>query len=368
MNITCNKEELLKNISLLSQIIPSKPQSRPVLSNVLMIAKDETLVLISTDMEMGIHLSMSLNHCYENGEILLPAHQLLSILREASTEEIRIEVIERTAILSGRSFQYKLPAYANEEFPEVPELEGEVIKVNKDTLHRLIKEVAFAMNRDRNRYQLNSILLSIHDEKMETVATDQVRLAFSNAELEEKIEGERKMVFPSKSIPVMTSILSDEKEDGVELILGDSQMTMKFSRGFFIVRLVEAQFPNYRNAYDSYVSVPDIVIPTQSISQAIRQVILLTCENAKNIALILEKGQITFKASTPLGEGKVELDVDYQGEDMTVGMNPYFVQDFLKEISSQNIENIRLKIVGPKKPIIMSPHDHYIYFMSPTSV
>lgn len=368
MNITCNKEELLKSISLLSQIIPSKPQSRPVLSNVLMIAKDESLILVATDMEMGINVSMAMIHCYENGEILLPAHQLLSILREASTDEIRIEVLERTAILSGRSFQYKLPAYANEEFPEVPQLEGETIKVNRDSMHRLIKEVAFAMNRDRNRYQLNSILLALYGETMETVATDQVRLAFSNAELEEKIEGERKLVFPAKSIPIITNILSDEKEDGVELVLGDSQLTVKFSRGFFIVRLVEAQFPNYRNAYDSYVSIPDISIPTQSISQAIRQVILLTCENAKNIALILEKGRMTFKASTPLGEGKVELDVDYQGEDMTVGMNPQFVQDFLKEVSSQSIETIRLKIVGPKKPIIMSPHDHYIYFMSPTSV
>jgi len=368
MNITCNKNELLKSISLLAQIISNKPQSRPILSNILLIAANDKLTLISTDMEMGININIPLIHCYENGEILLPAHQLLSILREAVSEEIRIEVLERTAILSGRSFQYKLPAFSNEEFPEVPELTGETIKVNKTTLNRLIKEVAFAMNRDRNRYQLNSILLSINEDKMEAVATDQVRLAFSNAEMEEKIEGERKLVFPSKTVPVITSILSEEKEDGVQLILGDAQMTLKFSKGYFIVRLVEAQFPNYRNAYESYISVPDILIPTESITQAIRQVILLTCENAKNIAVILEKEHITFKASTPLGEGKVELDIDYQGEDMTVGMNPYFVQDFLKEVSSQNIETIRLKIVGPKKPIIMSPHDHYIYFMSPTSV
>ena len=367
MNITCNKESILKAVSLLTQIISNKPQSRPILANVLLKTEGQKLFLSATDLEMGLNCSLDLEHCYEEGEILLPAHQLLGILKESSCSEIRLEVIERTAILSGPKFQYKLPAYANEEFPEVPNLGGEGKKIPTQVLQRILKEVSFAMNRDKNRFQLNSLLLCFKDEHLEGVATDQVRLAYSKSTLDEKVDEEKVMIIPSKSIGVLSTILNDEEDESIELVQGDTQLTLRFSRGFFIIRMVEAQFPNYRGAYENYVSVPDIVINAAELGQSIRQMILLTCENAKNITLILEPGSLTLKVCTPLGEGKSEMTIDYQGEAMTVGMNPYFVQDFLKEVTSQGIENIRMKVVGPKKPIIMSPHDDYVYFMSPIS-
>jgi DNA polymerase III subunit beta len=367
MNITCKQENLLKAVSLLTQIISNKPQSRPILANVLLKVQDKKLELKATDLEMGLSVSVDLENCYEGGEILLPAHQFLGILKEASCSLIRLEVLERTAIVSGEHFQYKLPAYANEEFPEVPELEGEVRKVPTQIIQRILKEVAFAMNRDKNRFQLNSLLLCFNEDQIEGVATDQVRLAFSKSLMDERVEGEHKMILPYKSISVLNTILNDEKSEFIELISGESQVTFRFGHGFFIVRLVEAQFPNYRGAYENYTSVPDIIVDTQRLNQAIRQMILLTCENAKNIMLILESGSLTLKVSTPLGEGQSEIQVDYSGESMAVGMNPYFVQEFLREIASQGIENIRMKVVGPRKPIIMSPHDDYIYFMSPIS-
>jgi DNA polymerase-3 subunit beta len=365
MNITCNQESILKAVSLLTQIISNKPQSRPILANILLKAQDQELSLSATDMEMGLHQKVALEHCYEDGEILLPAHQLLGILKESSCDEIRLEVIERTAIVSGPSFQYKLPAYANEEFPEVPNLGGEGKQIPTQVLQRILKEVSFAMNRDKNRFQLNSLLLCFNGEHLEGVATDQVRLAYSKSALDEKTDAEKNMIIPAKSIGVLNTILNEEKEEAVELVSGDTQIIIRFSKGYFIVRLVDAQFPNYRGAYENYASIPDIVVNSGQLAQSIRQMILLTCENAKNITLILEENNLTLKVSTPLGEGKSEIAIDYSGESMTVGMNPYFVQDFLREVSSQGIDNIRMKVVGPKKPIIMSPHDDYIYFMSP---
>jgi DNA polymerase III subunit beta len=371
MNIIAQKGFLLKAVSLLSQIISNKPQSRPILANILLKAEGQKLILNSTDMEMGLHMEIPVENCYEEGVVLLPAHQLLGILKETNVEQIQLEVLERTALLTGKGFQYKLPAYANEEFPELPEMEGQTFPLDQVVLHRVLREVSYAMNRDKNRLQLNSILLCIHGDQLEAVATDQARLAFSRTQLQQEqlpaLDGEDlKMVLPSKAMPVLSQILSQSNKS-VELSVGDSQVTFRFDGGFFIVRLVEAQFPNYRDAYGSYSSIPNLQISTQDMLQAIRSMILLTCENAKNIALILEKGLLTLKISTPLGEGKYELEVEYDGEPLTVGTNPFFMQDFLKEVDSQGIETIFLKLVGPRKPIIVYPHDNYLYFMSPVS-
>ena len=368
MNINCNRELFLNAINLLTQIIPQKPQARPILSNVICKVENETLNLKATDLELGINLNIPLIKVYEEGEILLPAYQLLNILKEAGTNEIKMEVLDKTAILREGSFQYKLPVYSNETFPEVPELEGKSIEIETKTLLRLIKEVAFAMNKDKNRYSLNSLLLCLNNDVIETVATDQIRLAYSKAKLSESINPEETFIFPAKAVNVLTTLLADEEKESIELVMGKNQVTIKFSNGYFITRLVDAQFVNYRDAYQNFKDIPDIILDTSKVSHAIRQVMLLTCENAKNIALFLEKNKIIFKANTPLGEGKVELDIEYDREEMMIGINPWFVQDFIKEISNQNFETIRLKIAGPKKPVILSPHDDYLYFMSPTSL
>lgn len=367
MNITCHQNELLKAVGLLTQIISNKPQSRPILSNILLESSKGILTLSATNLEMGLRVNVSLEQSFEDGTILLPAHQLLGILRESPSDSIRLEVIERTAIMSGENFQYKLPAYANEEFPDVPELNGSEHRVPTQTLQRILKEVSFAMNRDKNRFQLNSLLLCFEGSYLEGVATDQVRLAYSKSLLEDSVDKELVMILPAKSIPVINTILNDENAECVQVIKGDSQLTIKFNNGHFIIRLVDAQFPNYRSAFSNFASVPDLIINTQRFSQAMRQMMLLTCDNAKNIMMILEQGLLTLKVSTPLGEGKTEIKVNYEGEAITIGINPQFVQDFLKEVGSQNIDTIRLKVVGSRKPIIMSPHDDYVYFMSPIS-
>lgn len=367
MNIICHRELLLSASSLLTHVIPQKTQARPILSNIDCRVENDQLKLTGTDLEMGLHVTIPLMKTYEAGQVLLPAWQLLNILKETTEESIHMEALEKTAIISGQAFQYKLPSFSNEEFPEVPNLEGDEIKLKTAGLKRLINEVSFAMNKDKSRYSLNSLLICLHGSVMEGVATDQIRLAYSSSDLGEAVEGEERYIFPAKSVMILQAILDDHDEEDITLVKGKNQITIKFKNGFFITRLVDAQFPNYRNAYENFKDVPDITLNTQVFSKAIRQILLLTCENARNIGVILNKNKMILRASTPLGEGKVELDVEYEGEEMAIGMNPYFVQDFLKEVNSQNLETVRLKIAGSKKPVILSPHDQYLYFMSPTA-
>lgn len=368
MNIICERESLLEAIALLKSVVPQKSQARPILYNIECIAKDKTLSLKATDLEMALYHEVPLVKCYDGGQLLLPAEQLLDILKATHDKEIKMESLDKTALISGENFQYKLPSIANEAFPEVPELEGESIKLERRSLIRMINEVSFAMNKDRSRYSLNSLLICLTGNTIEAVATDQIRLAFSSAELSERVEDEEKYIFPAKAVSILQSILSEDPRDEIELVKGKNQVTIKFNKGFFITRLVDAQFPNYRNAYSSFKDVDAITLKTDDFASAIRQMTLLTCENARNIALMLTDGQIVLKASTPKGEGKVEMLVEYQGEEMGIGINPAFVQDFLKEVSTQNLETIQLKVAGPRKPVILSPHDQYLYFMSPTAV
>ena len=369
MDIIFHRKKLLKALALLYQIVPAKVQARPVLANILLKVVDgDVLELSSTDMEMGMKYRMPLIRCNEANTTLLPAFQLMAILKEADSDEIHLEKSGRTAVLSTRRAQYKLPSFAEDEFPEVPELEGESITLPKAGLSRLISEVGFAMNKEPNRFSHNSLLLCLRGNTLEGVATDQIRLAYSQQPLEQTFVKDERYIIPAKAVAVLQSLFTDDEEESILMIKGENQVTFKFKAGFLITRQVEGVFPPYREAYDKYADVPNIVMPVEMLMKAVRQIILLTCENARNIAVLLDEGQMVLKASTPLGEGQIELGIDYKGESVRLGINPFYVQDFLKELTAQGLEMVRIKMAGARRPVIMSPHDQYLYFMSPTSV
>ncbi len=368
MNFTCNRELFLNSVSLLNTIIPNKTQARPILSNIRVEVIQDEMILSCTDLQMGCKYTIPLISSLEDGIILLPSSQLTGILREAEGEEIRLERSGRTAIISNIKTQYKLPSFSDEDYPEVPELEGESLELDKKILARLFGEVSFAMTREKNRFALDSLLLCLLPDRMEAVATDQIRLAYAKESTELNVTKEEKFILPAKAVNVLSTVLAMDDNEKIRLIRGKSQITFAFANGYFITRLVDAQFPNYRGAYESFTSEQGFEMATAKMATAIRQILLLTCDNAKNVALILEKDLMVFKASTPLGEGKVEIPIEYQGNPQVVGINPFFVQDFLKEASSQNIEKVILRVLGSNKPVVLSAHENYTYFMSPTNI
>lgn len=369
MNILCNRQNLVRGMTLLSHIVQSKTINRPVLSNVrFAVVENDQLELTGSDLEMGMRYRVPLVQCYEGGSALIPAAQFAGILRETPDENLKIELDGRLALVRGKGVEFKLPVFSEEGFPEVPDLPGDAVELNKATLDRIIREVSFAMNKEKNRFGLDSMLLCLHADRLEGVATDQVRLAFSHHPLGRAVEKDENVVFPAKSIPVLRAILEDDQDEKITMLKGANQVTFRFRSGAFITRLMATSFPRYRDAFANYADVPEILLRTEEFNTAIRQILLMTCDSARNIALILEKDRMTLKASTPLGEAKKELAIDYSGESLNVGMNPYFVQDFLKEVSAQKLETLRMKAGGPKRPIILYTQGDYLYFMSPTAM
>ena len=70
-------------LNLLSHVqsIVEKKNTIPVLSNILIEAKDNTLVLSATDMDISITETLNCN-VIEEGSITVPAHTLYDIIRK----------------------------------------------------------------------------------------------------------------------------------------------------------------------------------------------------------------------------------------------------------------------------------------------
>ena len=84
MKITVEKNIIFKSLSHVQSIVEKK-NAIPVLSNILIEAKNNSLILSATDMDISITDTLNCN-VIEEGSITVPAHTLYDIIRKLSDD------------------------------------------------------------------------------------------------------------------------------------------------------------------------------------------------------------------------------------------------------------------------------------------
>ena len=127
MKIKVNKDQLIQAIAVVGNVVSSKA-TLPILSNMMLEAKDEQLKLNSTDLDIGISCEIPV-HIFESGAITLPAKKFSDIVRELPSGEVILYVRKNNQVeIEGINCKFKLNGLPKEEFPKFPEYK------DKDTI------------------------------------------------------------------------------------------------------------------------------------------------------------------------------------------------------------------------------------------
>src|SRR3981081_789471 len=119
MKIVCHREGLLSACQLAS-VAGAAGDVKPVLRNIKAIVEDDRCTLMATDLELGIRLEVRGIKALEPGEALLPTSRLVSILREATDEELTIEAGPDACTVRGASAEFEMPGEDPAAFPDIP--------------------------------------------------------------------------------------------------------------------------------------------------------------------------------------------------------------------------------------------------------
>jgi hypothetical protein len=139
--------------------------------------RGERLELSSTDGEAALRVSVVTLATEKPGKALLAADRLFQIVRELDDVEIVLESDERGCTLRGHGSEFKLFVQNPEDFPPVPEFEGEPdLTLSGMELKRMISLTAYAAARETSRYAINGVQWDKTGKKMFMVATDGRRL------------------------------------------------------------------------------------------------------------------------------------------------------------------------------------------------
>src|SRR5690606_39540770 len=125
MKFSAEREAVLGPLQAVIGVVERR-QTMPVLANVLVVARGDTLSITATDLEVELVAKASVN-VQQPGEITLPGRKLLDIVR-ALPDGAQVSIAvdgERATVRSGKS-RFTLATLPASEFPTVEDIRAQI--------------------------------------------------------------------------------------------------------------------------------------------------------------------------------------------------------------------------------------------------
>lgn len=354
MKVTIEKNELLKGIQAVLDIVPSKT-ALPVLSNILIDANNGQGVRMSaTDLDISATCTLSAT-VDDSGATTVPARKFSEIVRELPEEPLFLIAEEGRVTLqrqSGAEGTYALMSVPAEDFPELPtEIDGPEIEFSAgednvpdgDALSEMISKTIFAVSRDETRPVLNGVLWQIGNGRMTMVATDGHRLVKYSRAQEGLPDNSTEAIIPPRALNQVTKLMSGgiqlQKvqfgQSHVLFSLGDED---KASSIQIFSRLIEGPFVDYEQVIPQN-NGKRLRVSNSHLLPAVRRVSILASAQTHQLRLGIKKNQLELSATSQEigGEAHEALRVDYDADEMTIGYNSGYLQDVLRRISCDEV-------------------------------
>lgn len=359
MEFKTKKDVFLNGIQSVQNVITTK-SALPILSHILIETQENTLRLVATDLDIGISCVIPVD-IQKPGAITIPAKRLSDIIKELPNNNITVSIKKNNLVLiDAETCQFKIMGLAKEEFPKLPEFKDkEVIKLEQAGLKQMLSLTSFAVSLEETRYILNGILFKINKNELSLVATDGKRLAIIEKKLNIETDKDIDIIVPSKAIHELTRNLKDE--GNVSLILGSNQALFDLGGIVIISRLIEGEFPDYKQVIPP-ASDNKMKVERNQFLLAVRRAALLSTLDYQAVKLEIFKNKLVVSKSTPdVGESREEVAIEYQGKEMVIGFNPNYLIDVLKNLTEERVE---LELSDSEKPGVIRCNG-YIYIVLP---
>ncbi|MDR0393051.1 MAG: DNA polymerase III subunit beta [Puniceicoccales bacterium] len=326
--------------------------SLPILGNVLLNAKDNTLELTTTNLDMGIRCSVKAD-VQNEGRIALPARKLASIIKALPEADVELDCSQNQAkIISGRS-KFRLMGMNDTEFPALPTFsQDKGFSLEQQTLGNMLRHVSFAQSEDENRYLLHGVFFAFRKEndkmQLHLVATDGRRLSLIQKDVEAPIALEGvEFILPAKTVIELERLLQqtapikiyfNDKQVAFELTLENAALESGLQNSIYLVsKKVEGRFPNYQQVIPQ-TTVHRVKLERGLLLECIQRVSLVSSQENNTVRLKFGDNLLELSASSAeLGEAQEAMAIDYNEDPVTIAFNPRFLSDPLRSLQEDEI-------------------------------
>ncbi len=327
------KVNALREVLGFVQGVVEKKSTIPVLSNILIESVGEgTIRVLGTDLDVTIR-SDAEAEIIQAGAMCVQSRKLFDLARllQGDTVKFKKEDNEWVSVTSGRG-KFKLAGVNREQFPEVPTFRAASLKLPAGVLNYFIQHTSFAITTEQSRFTLSGAKFILADGKARMVTTDGHRLAFVECDVDTSA-GTMDALIPRKALLELVK-LSRDSNDEVSFGEDTNHIYFEVDGRLLITRKLSGNFPNYEMVLpkdNDKVAVFDL----DEMKGAVRRVSLMADDRNRSIRVFIRDGEMELTAqSAEEGEGREVVPVEYSGEELQLGFNWQYLQDFLNVVSS----------------------------------
>lgn len=365
MKLICSQNELNAHLSLASRAVSSRP-SHPVLANVLLTADSDAQQVSLTGFDLSLGVQTSFNAQVEQGGTLtLPAKLLSDIVSRLPDGEIVLdeEDGESLVTLTCAFGRYQVRGMGAEEFPELPTVEdGEVAYLPIESLIDGLRGALFATSSDETKQVLTGVHITAQVDGLEFAATDGHRLAVVqtlNTDLDSASPSEGAATFavtvPAKALRELERMLqASTADEAIAVRFDQGQLVFEWANQRLTSRLLEGQYPNYRQLIPRQFS-RQMTVDRRALTGALERIAVLADQRNSIVKLSLDgvKGEVVLSVDAQdVGSGRETVQAQISGEDLEIAFNVKYLLEGLKVF---NTAEVQMQCNTSTSPAVLTP-------------
>jgi len=365
LKLSLSTPELLGTLQTVTRVASTRSAVQALSGVMISAPADSRPELLATDMEIGLRVPLQAE-VSRQGSAVLPARLLLDVVRSLSSDRLTLELraAEQDVELICGPATFHLRTLRAEDFPTLPSPSAEGrVSLPAEAFMQTIGRVARSASRDETRPVLTGILMSASGQELRMVATDSYRLSVKETTLEEPLQGTLEANVPARALQELVRIAQQTPAETVAVSVGQNQVVFELGEIVLSSRLIDGQFPNYRQLLPESVE-HELRLASAELTDVVRRMSLMAQKNAP-LRLSFSEGTLTVSAQTPdVGEASESIPVPFHGEPFEIGFNPEFLRDGLESVDT---DELVLKLISPLRPgLIESPDSgEFVYLIMP---
>src|SRR6266550_2047467 len=338
MQFVVSKQNLQRELAYVQGVVEKK-NTIPVLSNILIESVGENNIrLTGTDLDVTIRCDTDAE-ISTPGSICVQARKLFEIARLLPDAPVTFKKEDNDWVtVTCDKTRFKMVGVAKDAFPEVPSSKSTPTKISASVMKVFVDRTIFAITQEESRYTLSGAKFILDDTGAKMVTTDGHRLAYVERKGVTRNGSSDAIdtLIPRKTLAELTKLTAGYEGD-ISLGMDGNHIFFEVGPRLLISRMLYGQFPNY-----------DMVMPKTNdksiqfdgalLNAAIRRVALMSDERSHAIRFHLEPNQLVISAQNAEdGEASETVQTDYTGEEVDIGFNAQYLQDFMSVASDGKI-------------------------------
>jgi len=336
------KLELIKNklkeVVSIAERVTGKNLSLPILSAILLEAKDNTLKIKATNLDVGLEIELPAK-ITEEGSVAVSAGVLSGFLGNINKEDkVKIETIkENIHISTGRSSTL-IKCFPADDFPVIPRVEdGKSTSFIGKELVTGLRSVLYSSSLSDIKPEIASVYIYQEGKELVFVATDSFRLAEKKLQIKDRDKDFQAVIIPFKNVAEIIKVFENVDEE-VRIDANKNQISFFTDNIHFTSRVIDGNFPDYHQIMPKKFKT-EVTVGREELLNALKLSNIFS-DKFNQINIKISPKDKIFEINSQnqdIGENTISLEGALEGEDIQMSFNAKYILDSFQSIASDTI-------------------------------